>query len=125
MHELSIMKHIVGAVINVCDKQNNYNVKDITLLVGEGRNFIQKWVQSYYDMLTKESEIYGATVNIETVPITVRCNNCGEIYPISLHNTKPIACTICGSDNYTLLTGYELLLKNIVFEEEKDFEQNK
>ena len=122
MHELSVMKHIVGTVVSVCEKQQNYHVKDITLLVGEGRNFIEKWVQSYYDMLTEESEIYGAKVNIETVPITVRCNSCGEIYPASLHNTDSIACTNCGSENYTMLTGYELILKIIIFEEESDYE---
>lgn len=93
MHELSIMKRIVETVLSVQEQNQEGKITGLTLLVGEGRNFVQEWVQSYFDMLSKDTPVEGAKVSLEQVPVTAKCLGCGEIYKISLHD-KPEICAL-------------------------------
>ena len=70
MHELSVMKRIVETVLSVQQQEPLGKITALTLLVGEGRNFVQEWVQNYFDMLAKDSPVEGAKVKLENVPMT-------------------------------------------------------
>lgn len=116
MHELSIMKRIVETVLSVQEQNQEGKITGLTLLVGEGRNFVQEWVQSYFDMLAKGTPVEGAKVTLEQVPVTAKCVDCGEIYKISLHEKPEICCPKCRSEKYKVCTGYEIMLKHVEFE---------
>ena len=116
MHELSVMKRIVETVLSVQQQEPLGKITALTLLVGEGRNFVQEWVQNYFDMLAKDSPVEGAKVKLENVPMTGKCLNCGEIYRISVHGKSDICCPKCDGEKYELCTGYEIILKNVELE---------
>ena len=124
MHELSIMKRIVETVLSVQEQNQEGKITGLTLLVGEGRNFVQEWVQNYFDMLSKDTLVEGAKVTLETVPVTVKCMDCDEIYPLSLHQKSEICCGKCGSEKYEVCTGYEIILKNVEIAERKEENDN-
>lgn len=124
MHELSVMKRVVEAVMSVHEQEPGGTIIAITLLVGEGRNFVEKWVQEYYDMLTADLPIANAKVKLETVPMTLKCEACGEIYRVSPHAVHGVSCPKCGDKAYEICTGYEMILKNIEYEIECEEEGN-
>lgn len=123
MHELSIMKRIVETVLSVQEQEPEGKITGLTLLVGEGRNFVQDWVQNYFDMLAKDTPIAGAEVKLETVPVTAKCADCGEIYQIHIHEKPEICCPKCKNEEYGICTGYEIILKNVEFEIENREEE--
>lgn len=116
MHELSIMKRIVETVLSVQEQEVDGKITGLTLLVGEGRNFVQEWVQNYFDMLAKDTPVAGAEVKLETVPLTAKCADCGNIYRIHIHEKSEISCPKCKNEKYEICTGYEIILKNVEFE---------
>lgn len=114
MHELGIMKHVVKAVFEAADTANASSVKRVNLMIGELRNFQQKWVQFYYDMLAEGSSVEGAEVVVEYVPATACCLDCGDIFRVDIHaSEKNICCPSCRSLDYEFCTGNEMILKSI------------
>lgn len=113
MHELGVMKHVVKGVLDAATSVNAEEIKSVTLMIGELRNFHQSWVQQYYDMLTKDSTIAGAKIIVETVPATAHCMECDDIFRIDVHSHKEVCCPSCNSESYELCTGNEIILKNI------------
>ena len=112
MHELSLMRNVVRTVLMAGEKSKAKSIKSVTLLVGESRAFEEKWAQMYFDMFSNDSIAENAKVHLEQVPITGSCLNCGEIYRIDLHN-KECCCPKCGEKEYNVITGREMIVKNI------------
>lgn len=112
MHELSLMRNVVRTVLMAAEKNSSNKVEAVTLLVGESRAFEENWAQMYFDMFAKDTLADGAKVNLEQVPITGNCINCGEVYRIDLHNKK-CCCPKCGTSEYNLITGREMIVKSI------------
>ena len=51
---------------------------------------------------------------VRRVPITVRCNACGEVFPLNVYDEKTWACPRCGAfKNYALASGLEFAIDRI------------
>lgn len=112
MHELSLMRNVVKTVLMAAEGNHSSSIRSVTLLVGESRAFEEKWAQIYFDMLSENTIAEGARVVLETVPITGACLDCGEIYRIDLKD-KQCCCPKCGGKEYKVITGREMIVKNI------------
>lgn len=122
MHELGIVKHIFQTVQELKVETGAAKICSVTLLVGEGRGYVEKWMQSYFDMLAEETDIAGTLLKIETIPCTGKCNVCTEIFKMDFHNQYKSVCPKCKNKNIEIYTGLELILKNIEveFDDEKE-----
>lgn len=116
MHELGIVQQIFRAVQVAKSEVGASNVRTVTLLVGEARGFAEKWVQTYFDMLAEDTDVFGAKLKIETVPCTGKCMDCSEIFKTEPSFLRKIICPKCSSEKVEVCTGMELILKKIEFE---------
>lgn len=113
MHELAVTQSIVDVVVRHATAQDARRVVRVRLIVGKTRNFEREWVQRYFDRFAKGTIAEGARVEIDYVPITFYCNGCGATFQMEFGTGKRLHCVECESDDYNMVTGDELLIKEM------------
>jgi hydrogenase nickel incorporation protein HypA/HybF len=113
MHELAVTKSIVDVVARNAVTQGAHRVVRVRLVVGRMRNFEREWVQRYFDRFAKGTVAEGARLDIDYVPIVFYCNSCGATFQLEMATGQRMRCSECGSEDYNMITGGELLIKEM------------
>ena len=102
MHEMSLVHDLVDVVLAESQKNGIAEVGTVHLTIGEGRD------------MARGTAAANAHVVVRRVPITVRCNACGEVFPLNVYDEKTWACPRCGAfKNYALASGLEFAIDRI------------
>ncbi len=113
MHELAITEGILKTVLPAAEQGGAKRILEIRLRIGEFADIIPDCVQSYLDIIAKDTIAEGAKVVAEIVPSTARCRSCG----FTGHIDHRIArCPDCGSTDFELLSGREFSVENLACE---------
>lgn len=110
MHELSITQSIVNIAVDTAREHNVRKVNEIRIRIGEYSGVVSQCVQQYFDILSKGTAAEGAVLKMSTIPITMRCKQCGAENEIDKFN---IRCPDCGSTDLKLLTGHEFYVESL------------
>ena len=113
MHELAVTRNIVDVVVRNATAQGARRVVRVRLIVGKMRNFEREWVQKYFDRFARGTIAEGAQLDIDYVPIVFYCNSCGATFQITFGTGERFHCVECGSDDYNMVTGGELMIKEM------------
>ncbi len=113
MHELGVTRSIVDVVLRHAHSQNAKQILSVSLVIGEMRNLEEEWVQRYFDRCVEGSIAQGAKIHIQKVPIAFYCNACGATFQLDMGQDKHMCCAQCQSEDYDMITGGELLIKEI------------
>lgn len=108
MHELSIAQNIIDLVRENIDGKTN--VKNIYLKLGEISGVIPDSLEFCFDVITKETELEGAKLVIEKIPVTAKCNKCALEFRIE---NLFFICPECGSADIKILTGTDMQITEI------------
>ena len=108
MHELGV----IGKIIETCEviaRQNGAKkIGYIKLEIGDASGVVSKYVKQLWTMGTKGTVLDGAELVIEDIRAIVKCNDCGEEFPLmesaDLNHDKP-CCPKCRSRKFTLTNG--------------------
>ncbi len=111
MHELSVMTNILEIVLEHANRNSAVKVVRINLRIGRLSDIIPEWAQSYFDMLSKDTIADGAELEIERVPVKVRCGACTHEH--TFEEKWAFTCVKCGSDDIELLEGREFTVTSI------------
>lgn len=109
------MGSILNIVLEHAEKHGARKVKAVNLMIGDLSDIIPEWAQMYFDMLTKETIADGAKLEIERVPLTVECRDCGEVRTYTDKNWS-FTCQKCQSSNLELKSGREMTVTSIEIE---------
>lgn len=112
MHELSIMGNILDIVLDHANRNNAKRVTKVNLRIGRLSDIIPEWAQSYFDMLCKDTIANGAVLDIERVPVKVRCRSCGHEHTYS-DGEWGFTCLKCNENDIELLEGREFSIISI------------
>jgi hydrogenase nickel incorporation protein HypA/HybF len=118
MHEFSICRNIVAAVIAEYEKVTPAPLRLIAVRIKAGKlhQIVPESLLTAYEVLTKGTIAENSSLEIDFIEIVCKCDNCdweGEIdYPFFL-------CKKCGSDHVTIVQGNELYLENLEIEEDE------
>lgn len=115
MHELSIMSNILDIVVDHAGKNKAKKVVKINLTVGELSDLIPDWMQTYFNFVSKDTIAEQAVLNIERIPATLQCRNCGHRYTLQRDDLQ-FACPKCESGEIELLSGREFRVDSIEIE---------
>lgn len=107
MHELSICRSIAGIVTRHADGRP---VRTVHLRVGHLRQVVPDTLAFCWTMVTADTPLDGARLEVESVPATARCTACGETTTLS---APILVCGRCGGTAVTLLTGEEFMLTTL------------
>jgi hydrogenase nickel incorporation protein HypA/HybF len=91
----------------VVDRAAGRRVSRVLVRVGHLRQVVPDAMEFSWQMLTADTDLDGATLEIDHVPAVVVCTVCGEPTTLDL---PVLACGCCGSSSVELRSGDELLL---------------
>ena len=117
MHELPVTEKILGIALKHAAANNASRILSITLQVGGLSDLQDKWLQHYFDYLSKDTIAEGAKLLIHKGEVTLRCSNCKTVVETTAEKLEDQTCPHCGAgDAFTILSGREYFIDEMTAE---------
>jgi hydrogenase nickel incorporation protein HypA/HybF len=110
MHEVAIARNIVEIVEDVIRDRPEARVDKVYVSIGRMVGVVHASLQFSFNAITPDTALADATLVIEDVPVLARCNGCGREFEMETFVNR---CTHCGGRNVQLISGEELLVREI------------
>jgi hydrogenase nickel incorporation protein HypA/HybF len=111
LHELSIAE----SVVQIAGRHaNGRRVTKVRLEVGHLRQVVPSALAFSFELVAEGTPVEGAELEMEEVPATGKCRECGV--ESQLENF-PLQCRACGGFDLEVLRGEELLVESLELEE--------
>ena len=110
MHELSVCQGLLTQVEEIARNEKARHVDLIRLQIGPLSGVVPELLQQAFSIARAGTAAADAELAIETLPIRIRCTQCGA------ENDAPpnrLLCASCGDYRTQLLSGDELLLASV------------
>ena len=117
MHELGVTRNIVAIVAEAAQGRR---VSRVTLEIGKLSGVLAEAVAFCFDVVTQESAIAGARLEIIEIEGRARCRDCGAEFPTP---TLFAGCA-CGSRRVERLGGEELKIREFACDDEQAPSEN-
>lgn len=115
MHEMSTVARIIEKAGQAAKEYPSGRIRAITVDVGEMTDVLPYYIEKYYCQAVCGTFLEGSEITVNSVPVQTKCEECGEVYhPESKNN---YACPLCGCTRGKLLSGRQVELRDISFEE--------
>jgi hydrogenase nickel incorporation protein HypA/HybF len=111
MHELSIADAIVRVALRHADGRP---VSAVEVSIGHLRQVVPSSLQFSFELLTNDTPLQGARLEVHEVTPRGHCRGCGA--DTELHEF-PLSCARCGGLDLELLCGEELTVDAIHIED--------
>ena len=111
MHEMGIVFHVMDMVEEVAQEQELEKITSVTLQLGEVSGVIFSYMADLWEWCAAKKELFaGSVLKSEEIHAVTVCRDCGKTY-----DTVPQGrtCPYCGSENTVLVTGNEIIIKEI------------
>jgi hydrogenase nickel incorporation protein HypA/HybF len=105
MHELSIAQEIISIVQQHVPAGQSQSVKAVRMKIGKMTAILPDSLQFCFDALITGSPMEGAKLEIDSIPLTLRCHECKKE---SALEGCAFVCPECGSANMQVIAGNEL-----------------
>ncbi len=110
MHELSIAQEIISIVQENLPEGNGHPVKSVKLRIGKLTNILPDSLEFCFDALIKSTPLDGAKLDIQHIPVSVKCRQCGLTHEIE---GVAFLCPSCASSDIQMVAGNELQVSEI------------
>ena len=118
MHEMGIALQIVEiATASLPANLGEARVTAVNLKIGKLAAVVPESLKFCFDVAVKDTQLMGAKLVIEEVPVVARCKDCNAQWTI----VEPVfICKTCQSGSLEILSGRELDIESIEVVEEAD-----
>ena len=113
MHELPVTESILRIVLDHAGRNGVRRVKRVHLRIGELSGLETPWIQRYFDRLSAGTIADGARIEVESVPVRLRCSDCGTVFGADVRAPGSIPCPDCGATRVRIVSGEEYLVDSI------------
>lgn len=114
MHELPIVKAVLEAALRHAEEQQAKKIHKVVLSVGQMHDLVPEWADKFFRFASQGTIAAEAVIEIESIPIICRCGQCQENYLLHIHGPEDqMCCPLCRSADARMLSGNELLIKEI------------
>lgn len=110
MHELKIAEELSVIVIDAALNKNLSKITRVNIIFGQLIQIVPDIFEFAFRESVRDSVAEGAELNIEIVPVKMKCVGCGNIFRVK---ENLFACNICGSADLVIIHGKELFIKSI------------
>ena len=112
MHELAL----ADAVLEIArEHAHGRRVTCVAVRVGRLRQVVPEALEFSFELLAEGTNVEGAALEIEHVPVRVECSRCGAV---SEADEFPLACGRCGNLDVAVVAGDELYVESLELEDE-------
>ena len=113
MHELAVCQDIISQVEAIALSHHAYSVEVINLQIGPLSGVEIPLLESAFSIARAGTVAENALLNIEAIPIRVKCNACNTESEVTQNK---LLCKQCGNWQTQLISGDEMLLRQIELE---------
>ncbi|MCA9400215.1 MAG: hydrogenase maturation nickel metallochaperone HypA [Candidatus Omnitrophica bacterium] len=114
MHEGNFTEQIVEAILQQIEAEAKGRApKKVKVSVGEVFHLVPDAVQMHYAMITENSLLKGAELELVEVPVVVKCLECGETNPVEDHHL--LMCPQCDSQDVQTVAGNSIVVDGIEY----------
>lgn len=110
MHEIRIAEDLSAIVLQAARKENLVRVTKVSISFGQLIQIVPDIFEFAFREIVRNTIASKAKVDIEIVPVKMKCNSCGIDFQITDNN---FACSVCGSADLNIINGKELFIKSI------------
>ena len=110
MHEISIAENLKVLVLEAAEKSNLSRVSRITVCFGQMVQIVPDIFKFAFTECVRDTMAMGAELDIEIIPVKIKCINCHEELNIQ---SDLFMCGNCGSADIEIIEGKELFVKSI------------
>ena len=110
MHELSVCQALLGQVEAIAQEHRAKGVEKIVLRIGPLAGVEPRLLREAFPIARAGSVAASAELQIEILPIKVRCESCGAESEAAANR---LLCGACGDWHTQLISGDELLLASV------------
>lgn len=110
MHEMSIAQSLVDIIREEMARHNARTLRAARLLIGEMSAIVPDSLSFCFEVITSGTEMEGARLDMEVIPVEGICRTCGERFKIENYQ---FLCPACGGTGVDTIAGQELSIVEI------------
>ncbi|MGC1390765.1 MAG: hydrogenase maturation nickel metallochaperone HypA [Bacteroidales bacterium] len=110
MHELRIAEDLSAIVLDTALDKNLSKVIKVNIIFGQLIQIVPDIFEFAFRETVRNSVAEGAELEIEIVPVMMKCLNCGNDFQVK---ENLFSCNICHSTDLEIIQGKELFIKSI------------
>jgi hydrogenase nickel incorporation protein HypA/HybF len=110
MHEIRLATDLARIVNETAIRENLARVTRINIQFGEMIQVVPEIFRFAFSEAVKGTNAEHAEVDLEIIPIALRCNNCMREFVI---NDLVFRCNYCDSVNLEIIHGKEMFIKSL------------
>ena len=111
MHELGVIIEVVKRVEKIAIQNHLTKIDTLVIEIGELSTIIPAYIKSCYPAAVDGTILEETKLKIEILPGVVKCSQCKAEYRL-IENEA--CCPECHSPEWTLLSGKEFMIKEIM-----------
>lgn len=108
MHELSICGSIASIVTR---RAGGRRVETIHLRIGRLRQIVPETLEYCWSLVSAETELEGARLEVERIPARITCRACGAT--VEIGDLPLFVCSECAGADVEVVSGEEFLITSL------------
>ena len=117
MHELSIANSLIEIATEHANAAGSAQVTAINLQIGVLSCVHRSALEFSFELVTKDTILEGASLNIGTLPVTIYCGSCEQ--EVELPGIQKFRCPVCDTPSADIRQGRELDVVSIEIVEDE------
>lgn len=114
MHELPVTEKILDIALKHAEANGASKIYSITLRVGGLTELEDKWLQHYFDYLSKDTIASGARLIVITSGVQLSCGECRTLIETKKKELQDLVCPHCGAtEGFSILSGREYFIEEL------------
>ena len=105
MHEMSIAQSLLDVIEEEMRKHNATELKSVLVHIGQLSAIVPESLSFCFEIMTSGTELEGAKLNMEIIPLIGNCRKCGQSFEIKHYAFE---CPYCSGTDIETLSGQEL-----------------
>lgn len=119
MHELSLATSLVEQALAAMEQHKVRKIASLTVSVGAISGVDRGALEFCFPIVCEGTALEGADLDIEEVPVRVKCDSCGAESEVEI---PVLLCRTCESENVRIISGRDFMLKSMEVESESEGE---
>jgi hydrogenase nickel incorporation protein HypA/HybF len=114
VHELAIAQSLLEIVEQEALPYKGARVTRILLRIGQLSAVVPDALRFAFEAISRGGIAEGASLEIEEVPLTIRCHRCEEVFAA---NNPFLVCPHCEGSDVEMVSGRELEIRSMEIED--------
>lgn len=114
MHELSIAESLITIIREEMGKHGLTTLLKAKIVHGQLSAIVPEALETAFEILTVNTPLQGAVIELETKPMLVRCRQCGHEFSPTHEERYLMPCPSCTTElGHEIIAGRELYIEHI------------